>query len=163
MNYLKTFLLIISLSLLAACGGGDANTTEVGTTPMKLAVILEGSSVAAIRGIHTEITLPAGVILPADANSQVMSGVITQATNTPSGIVIGKYTAATVATPAVLTIDYAATYPVTKNFAAGEVLILNVDLAPGIDVPVAAAFTFSNNKLVDANSDNVSGANLTIK
>lgn len=131
----------------------------VGATSMKLTVVLQGAAAASVKGIQTTITLPAGVVLRTEATGEVMSGDITQAANTPTGTIIGKYTVAANGAPASVTIGF----PTTGNLTAGDVLILNADLLPGVSAPTAAAFIFSGSKLVDADGNSVGGASLALR
>lgn len=137
----------------------DTSLQYVGVTTLKLTVALQGSAATSVKGIQGTVTLPAGVSFHADATGNVANGVITAAASAPSGIIAGKYTSAANGAPATVTFGYLT----SGSMAAGDVMILNADLSPGISAQTVGAFTISAGKLVDANGNVVSEAALTIR
>lgn len=167
MYYVKQVLTITALFLLAACGGGGGSgsgTTLSGvqsasdTATVTLTVVLQGVSASTVKGIQGTITLPSGVVLRTDAAGNMAGGVMTT-TGTAAGLIEGKYTAATGAAPATVTIGFVT----SGNLAAGDIVTLSANLSPGVSAPAVSAYTISGIKLVDAGGNNVSGASLALR
>lgn len=137
----------------------DTVLGSVGTTTMKLTLVLQGSAAAAVKGIEAKLSLPAGVTVRADVTGVVLGDVLLPTANSPSGPILGNYSAASSASAATVTI----VFPSTGSFAAGDVLILKVDLAPGLAAPTATAFTFRSSKLSDADGVSMSGVTLKLR
>jgi hypothetical protein len=132
---------------------------SVGSTSMKLALVLTGSSAASVRGVQTKITFPAGVTLRADSTGSILNGVMTQAANTPAGLSTGRFAAAGNGAAASATLAFVT----TGTLLAGDFVTLNADLASGVSAPGAVAFALSGSKLVDAYGNVVSGASLSLR
>jgi hypothetical protein len=137
----------------------DTSLQTVGSTTMKLNVVLQGSAAASVKGIQATINFPAGAVLKADATGKLLSGVMTPATGTPSVNIEGKYTAVSGAAPATVTVAFVT----SNNLTAGDFVTLTVDLSPSTSVPAASAFIISSSKLVDADGVVVSGASLALR
>jgi hypothetical protein len=128
---------------------------------MKLTVALQGAGATSVKAIQTTVTLPAGVVLRADATGAPFDGVLMTTGSALSGILIGKYTPATATTLATLTLGLIT----TGNLAAGDIIVINADLVSGSSVPTAGSFTMSAGTLTDTNGNNVDAdaASLTIR
>lgn len=166
MNNIKRILTVVSLLLLAACGsggGGEGGETNGGdiqaAAPTAFTVVLQGEGAASVKGFQASITLPAGVALSADAAGRVASGVLTAATGAPSGYLAGKYTAAVAGLPATLELSYAT----LGDFAAGDVMVVDVLLAAEVFLPPASAYDVTSSKLVDDAGNPVAAASLSIR
>jgi hypothetical protein len=138
-----------------------SNTTlqNIGLTTKKLTVVLQGSSVASVKGIQATITIPADVLLRADTKGGLLSGVLLAAANAPSGIIEGKYTAAANGNSATVTLGFIT----SGNMVAGDLLTLAADLSSDVSEPPASAFTLSAVKLIDADGKAVSGVSLVLQ
>jgi hypothetical protein len=138
-----------------------SNTTlqKIGLTTKKLTVVLQGSSVASVKGIQATITIPADVLLRADTKGGLLSGVLLAAANAPSGIIEGKYTAAANGNSATVTLGFIT----SGNMVAGDLLTLAADLSSDVSEPPASAFTLSAVKLIDADGKAVSGVSLVLQ
>jgi len=131
------------------------------TTPnytSKLTVALQGAGATSVKAIQTTITLPAGVVLSADATGAPFDGVLmTTGSAVSGGILVGNYTPATATTQATLTLGLMT----TGDLAAGDVIIINAKLS-GSSAPAASSFTMSASTLIDRNGNSVDATSLTI-
>lgn len=130
----------------------------IGSTTLKLTLTLQGSSASTVKGIQVAITLPTGASVKADSTKNVLDGVITVTGSATNSSTVGNYTAATATSPATLLIGLMS----STTLSAGDVIILNYDLAAGSSVPAATAFTLSAPKLVATGGVAVSGASLAL-
>lgn len=130
----------------------------VGATTMKLTMALQGNAAASVKGAQGTIVLPNGVTLRAATTGRVLNGVIVPLAGTPSGIMEGKYTAAALGNAATVTIGFVT----SGNITAGDLLVVEVDLPPGVAAPAAGTFALSGSSLVDADGNSVSGASLSL-
>ena len=109
-------------------------------------LVLEGNA-AACKGLQTVITLPAGVTMRADTSGQILDGAIVAAGSASGGYLTGRYAAATQSESATITL---ALTP-AGTLAAGAIVEINADIAPGSAVPLLSGFT------VDGGQSNFSG------
>ncbi len=124
----------------------DTSLKAVGLTTVKLVLVLEGNA-AACKGLQTVITLPAGVTMRADTSGQILDGAIVAAGSASGGYLTGRYAAATQSESATITL---ALTP-AGTLAAGAIVEINADIAPGSAVPLLSGFT------VDGGQSNFSG------
>jgi hypothetical protein len=147
--------LLLTMTILSACGGGsggDANSPA--TQPTTATVKLESTGTGTIYGIDVTVALPAGVTLKSATNPpQTDSGVVTAtgvaASNT---LVTAVYTAASGTAPAkarVLLVN-------ANGFSAGEYCTVNAEIAAGY-TPKAADFSIINFTASDQNGNVLSG------
>lgn len=109
----------------------------IGATTMKLTIALQGSTATSVKGFLAAIKFPSGVTLRADLAGALLNGAVTLTPNAPSGYVEGKYFAVGMDNQATVNLGYMS----SGNLAAGDMLIINADLAPGVAAPTAEAFT----------------------
>jgi hypothetical protein len=117
-----------------AAGGGDTTTDNQSTATTKtvnLTVVLQGSGATAVKGIQGTITLPSTVVFPADPAGAILNGVLTPATGTLAGIIVGKYIAGANGAPATVSIGFIT----TGTMMAGALVTLTAELPPGVSVP----------------------------
>lgn len=125
----------------------------IGTTNLKLNLALQGSASPTVKAFQATITLPPGATVRADASGEVLTGVLAA-----TGITAGKYTAATATSLATLAIDLIS----STNLAAGDVMVVSIDLAAGSKITASSDFTLSVGKLVATGGTAVSGASLIL-
>jgi hypothetical protein len=133
----------------------NTSLKNIGLATLKLTVVLQGSSAASVKGIQASITLPADVVLRADASGGILDGVLTAATTAPANMIEGKYASATT------TVTFG--FITSGSMAAGNVLILATDVKAGVSAPAAAAFALGTSRFVDADGKDVSGASLVLQ
>jgi hypothetical protein len=138
---------------LAATG-----TTNTAST-MKLTIALQGTGATSVRGVQATITFPAGVLLRTDATGKPLPGVLAAMGSAASGLINGQFTPETATAPASLTLGLIT----TTGLAAGDIIVINADLASGISAPTAGSFAIAASKLVDTSGSIASGASLALR
>jgi hypothetical protein len=131
-------------------------------TSMKLTVALQGTDV---KAVSATITFPAGVSLRVDATGKLQVGVLSGLGGAAvASFLDGKYTAATAASPATLTLGLMST---TTSLVAGDIISINANLATGTAAPAASAFILSATKFtgssVGGNTPVIIGASLSLR
>ena len=126
---------------------------------IKLTIALQGVGVTSVKALQATITLPAGVVIRTESNGKPLTGVFATAGSATSGLLDGKYTPATVTAPATLTIGFIT----TGTLSSGDVITINADLAAGTTAPGVSAFTVSSSRLIDGDSNTVSGVVLALR
>ena len=126
---------------------------------IKLTIALQGVGVTSVKALQATITLPAGVVIRTESNGKPLTGVFATTGSATSGLLDGKYTPATVTAPATLTIGFIT----TGTLSSGDVITINADLASGTTAPGVSAFTVSSSRLIDGDSNTVSGVVLALK
>ncbi len=147
---LKSWILLIAVITLSACGGGGGATTQPATATVKLSF----SGATSLYGIDATVALPAGVTLRSTTNPpQTDSGVVLASgatiTNT---LVAAVYTAATsssAATARIMLVN-------ANGFSAGEFCTVNADIAAGY-TPNASDFSITNFAASDRDGNVLSG------
>jgi hypothetical protein len=137
---------------------------NLGTVTKKITVSLTGSNTSAIQALTTVLTLPAGLLVPADAAGVPSASVVTLAGSAASAkniYVTSKYIAAAGASPASLTISLIT--PEGGLTAGGDILavICDVSVAAGSTVPAASAIT-NKTDFKDANGALLVGPTLSV-
>jgi hypothetical protein len=164
MNSIKLIQILLSIFILAGCGEGESTTPidsqqPAGSKTVNLTVVLQGSEAVSVKGIQTTISLPANVVFPSDASGGILNGVISPATGTPSGTIVGKYTAGANGVPSTVTIAF-----ITQGtMSAGDLMTLTAELPPGVSVPATSQFTLNNSRFLDKDLNNMSGVSLVLR
>jgi hypothetical protein len=131
---------------------------SIGATTLKLTLVLQGSTAAAVKGIQTGITLPAGVTLLAAADGTISTSEINVTGSAASGLLTGKYASATATAPASIVLGLIT----TGTLASGDVITINTNLAAGKSTPAVSTYVISS-KLVGINGTDVSEALLVLR
>ena len=145
-------------------GGGGGGTPQPTTATLKL--LSAGPAGTSIRGIAVKVVLPAGVTVkatPSATNPAILE--------TNAGVVV--LSGATVANPAAFsqlkpigvytpaTRTIALNLPAQADFALGEYVTVNTDIAAG-NFPTAAGFSLSEFTAVDLNGAVIPGVTSSI-
>jgi hypothetical protein len=136
----------INATNLANLGGGSATVkiSTVGSLPAG----------ALIGAVQITLSLPAGVTLKADSLSgQTLAGVVAGSGGASGSLAVAKYIPANGATPATVTLGV----PNANGFALGEFATLVCDLPAGAALPGADQFGVVTGKVVDPQSNTISG------
>jgi hypothetical protein len=160
MHIIQRMFLLMVMVTITACGGGGSAPAPTNSVPMKLILSLQGSSAATVKAFSITIALPSGVTVQADATGMVISPVTTTIGSATGIYPVGKYVPAIASAKAELTIDLASVTTLT----AGDVMVLNVDVAAGTTAPAASAFTVVSSVLKATGGVDVSAtSSLTLR
>jgi hypothetical protein len=129
----------------------------IGSTTQKLTLALQGNAAATVNGIQATITLPSGASVRAATSGALSAGVIT-ASSTANALIEGAYKPVTSTTSATVLIGLIS----ARNLSAGDLLVLNVDLAAGTAAPPASTYVITTSTLVAADGTVVNGASLAL-
>lgn len=131
----------------------------IGSTSRKLTLSLQGTSATSVKGIQATITLPDGASASADATGKVLSGVFTTKGSAVNCSIDGNYTPATANSQAILTFGLISSTTLTT----GDVIDINLDIAPETSSPPITGFIISSMKLVATGGVVVSDASLVMR
>jgi hypothetical protein len=155
---MRYFLILILLSLLAACGGGNgASTTD--TLPLTgrtaiLKLTAGGTPSANLAGVGITVTLPDGVTPALKSDGSVADTVaVVSGVAAPGTFLTPVYTPASGTTKGNLRLILASS--IAAGFGAGEFATLTLNASAGSN-PVAGDFT-----LADFNPIALNGATAT--
>jgi hypothetical protein len=163
MTFLRHPLILLCISLLAACGGGSTAPTGTETTPsltpqsktatIKLAA--SGTPSAQLAGIGITITLPDGVTPALASDGSVATSVVTiSGVAAPGNILAPIYTPATGSTKGTLRIILAS--QAAAGFGAGEFATISLTSTAASN-PVAADFPISAFNPIDVTGNAATG------
>lgn len=126
---------------------------ELGKTSVTLTLVLAGTGV---KGVQTDIVLPADVSVATDTTGATLSEVLTNLIGGTNVSLVGSSVSAGSMRLIFNRADATA-------MPAGDILTVKVQVAAGVAAPAASAFALSNTSLKDTNGALVSGATLSIR
>ncbi|MFZ4858938.1 MAG: hypothetical protein ACOYL3_21370 [Desulfuromonadaceae bacterium] len=135
---------------------------NIGTVTKKLTLSLNTPKASSVQAITTVITLPAGLLVSADAAGVPTRYALSLAGSSTAAKNINyaaKYVAATGTNPAIITISLLA--PESGLTEAGDILFVICDVAPGSTAPAASAVTLKT-EFKDLNGALLTGPTLSV-
>lgn len=153
-TYFKIMIIMVAVAFIGGCGSGSAPGTAGNKFVSKST--LAGAISNTVKGIEITLVLPSGVTVKADANGQILAGVVTSLppndVTSGNGLVIGMYTPASASAPGKVRITVIRGD--SNFFNAGDFFNVVCDVANGVNV-TAADFSYEPIMIFDANGADI--------
>lgn len=162
-NYLKYFLLGLTMAVVTSCGGGGSSSSTNTPPPpatshtatVKLAT--SGTPSAQLAGVGVTLVLPSGVTPALNTDGSVATSVSGVAA--PGSMLAPIYTPAT--DTAKGTIRFVLASKITAGFGAGEFATITLVVAPGYN-PSVSDFATSGLATIDVRGNSATGLTATV-